>query len=607
MARGPFLYFREVAGRAVAYRSNGRSGTRRRFGRTIVAALGLLAGIGATTEAQAQDTTFSLDRLRIGTAPDDGIGVWRPEMAEKPRLYGQFALGLSWNPFRIEHELENEESQQEMALRSGAPVREQLTAYMGIGFEVFKRIGVNVMFPLTLVQTGNPTSVPGVIGATDPVDLAPVAAGDIRFEGRGVIIRTADGFFKLGANANIFAPSGNDQSFTGEKDVAGGVGLATELDWKVFILTFDTGFHFRPESAVNDFTTGHEWNYGLAGFLPLRDNTIRLGLEVFGSLQMTGPDKATVASSPIEWMAEGRFTLDKKKQLYLNGYGGTRMSPGYAPDFRTGLAFGGWFNLVDEEPPAPKKDVNYNKFNDTLDTDKDGIPDYMDLCPTVPEDKKPPYPDDGCPQEPDRDNDGIPDSRDKCPDVPEDRDGVDDKDGCPEDDADQDNIPDAKDDCPKEPGEPSTEKGKNGCPKFIRRVEGSTEIQVLKKVEFDFGKATLSKASYPILDEVYRLLVANPEITLLSIEGHTDNVGSDETNLLLSKQRAKSCMDYLIQKGIKASRLTSEGFGETKPLESNDTADGRAKNRRTEFHIRDQAIEGGGGGGAKPTGPKPGE
>jgi len=478
---------------------------------------------------------------------------------------------------------------------------------------VFRRIGVQVMLPVTFLQTGNPTSAAGIPAAHDDVDLAVAAAGDLRFDIRGVIIRTNNGFFKLGADANIFAPSGNVLSFTGNKGVHGGLGLVGELDWKVLLLTLDTGFHFQPQAGLNDFSLGHEWNFGLGAFLPLRNNTIRLGAEFFGSLEMTSDDKATVNTTPLEWMVEGRFALEKKKQLWLTGFGGTRLSPGFAPDFRTGIAFGGWFNLLSEEPPSPRREPRFENMNNLVDTDHDGIPDNMDLCPTIPEDGKPPFKDDGCPAEPDADGDGIPDSRDKCPNEPEDFDGVDDKDGCPEDDADNDGIPDAQDKCPKEPGE----KSNNGCPKFIKRVEGGTEIQILKKVEFEFGKATLRPDSFPILDEIYRLLVANPEILLLSIEGHTDNVGGDETNLLLSKQRAKSCLDYLVKKGIKPSRLTSDGFGKTKPLESNDTAEGRAKNRRTEFHIKDQAIPGaeGPGPGAKPkagksdssTGPVPGQ
>ncbi len=559
---------------------------RRRFGSLIRAVLSVglaSSALLAASEACAQDSTFVLDRLRIGGAPEDGIGVWRPDLAKKPTFYGQLALGLSWNPFRIENEIDDADQRRQVATVSGAPVREQFNGYFDIGFEVFERLGIQVMFPATFVQTGNDTAVAGVPAAHDSVDLAVAAAGDMRFEARGVIIKTKDNFFKLGANANIFAPSGNEFSYTGSRDVHGGVGLAAELSWKFLILTLDTGFHFQPPGTVNDFDQGHEWNFGLGGFVPLRNKSIRLGLEIFGSMQMS-QDVATVATTPLEWMLEGRFALDKKQHLWLTGFGGTRLTPGYAPDFRVGAAFGGWFNIGDEEPKAPVKEPKLERYDGLVDTDKDGIPDNMDLCPTIPEDGKPPFKDDGCPAEPDDDNDGIPNSRDKCPKEPEDFDHVDDKDGCPEDDADADGVPDAQDKCPKEPGE----KSNNGCPKFIKRVEGGTEIQILKKVEFEFGKATLRPDSFPILDEIYKLLVANPEITLLSIEGHTDDVGSDQTNLLLSKSRAKSCLDYLVKKGIPDSRLVSKGYGMSQPLVPNNSPTNKALNRRVQF-IRTEA------------------
>jgi outer membrane protein OmpA-like peptidoglycan-associated protein len=573
----------------------------------ILAVLSFAATVSVAGVASAQDTTFSLDRLRLGGAPDDGMGLWRPEIADKPRLYGQFMIGYSHNPFRIEHHIQDDAQADVMESVSGAPVRGQLTGYFDIGFEVWERLGLQVMFPATFFQTGNPTFASTVPSARDAVDLAVAAPGDMRFEARGVPVIVEDGFYKLGVNANVFAPSGNELSFTGDKSASGGFGISNQLDWKDFQLVFDTGMHFRPDSSVNDFEIGHEWEYAIGGFIPIRDERIRLGLTVFGSMMVTGDEAAKVESTPIEWMLDGKFALTEDKQLYLNGFGGTRMAPGYAPDFRTGIAIGYWFNLVDVEPPAPPKDINLTRGD--IDTDKDGYPDNIDLCPTEPEDGKPPFTTDGCPGT-DRDGDGIPDVLDKCPDVPEDKDGINDNDGCPEDDADKDDIPDAQDACPKEPGSASPDKEKNGCPQFIKRIKGSNEIQVLKKVEFEFGSARLSAASFPILDEVVRLLQANPEITLMSIEGHTDNVGSDETNLKLSRDRAKSCLDYLVQKGVKKERLTSEGFGEAKPLESNDTPQGRAKNRRTEFHIRGESkgMGGGGEGGApKSNEPTPGE
>jgi outer membrane protein OmpA-like peptidoglycan-associated protein len=327
--------------------------------------------------------------------------------------------------------------------------------------------------------------------------------------------------------------------------------------------------------------------------MPLRDESIRLGVQVFGSAMIAGEGAFTVETTPVEWLAEGRFALDDDKRLLLTGFGGTRMAPGYAPDFRLGAAIGYSFDIVDTKPPSPPREVKIDVFNEAVDTDKDGYPDSLDLCPTEPEDKRPPYDTDGCPIK-DKDGDGIVDARDKCVDVAEDKDGIDDKDGCPEDDADGDQIGDPEDACPKEPGVKSADKDKNGCPRFIRRIEGSNEIQILKKVEFEFGSAKLTPASFPILDEVASLLIANPDIRKMSIEGHTDDKGNDALNLKLSKDRARSCLEYLVGKGITEGRLASDGFGEGKPLESNATPEGRAKNRRVEFKITDQV------GGAAP-------
>ncbi|MEO5731812.1 MAG: OmpA family protein, partial [Byssovorax sp.] len=111
-----------------------------------------------------------------------------------------------------------------------------------------------------------------------------------------------------------------------------------------------------------------------------------------------------------------------------------------------------------------------------------------------------------------------------------------------------------------------------------------------KQVEFTFDSSVILPVSYPILDEVLRLLQVSPEITLVSIEGHTDNQGKDEYNQKLSEDRARSVMNYLVNKGIAASRLTSSGFGMTKPLLSNDTEAGQQRNRRVEFKIKQQVA-----------------
>lgn len=549
--------------------------------------------------ARAQDTTFYLDRLQVGGAPDDGVAIWRPHVDEKTRIYGQFGLGFSLNPFRIENHIENPSEAARMNQLSGAPVKTQLIGYPTIGVEFLKRFALQMTLPIAFLQTGNETNPTAGVG-TDNVDLVGAAVHDLRVQGRAQLFQTDDRAFKLGILANGFLPSGNEKSWTGDKTASGGVGVGLEYDFDVLLTAFNTGVHFRPQASVNDFGVGNEWTWGLGAFLPLRDGQIRLGLEVFGSTGIASVPTRFVDSdtffsgdnTPLEWMLEGRIHTDDERQGHVGLAGGTRLTPGYAPDFRVIAQVGYWFRIFDTDPASPPKGYRAETWRDDVDTDKDGLPDDVDLCPTEPEDGKPPNTDDGCPALPDADGDGIPDISDKCPNDPEDFDKIDDFDGCPEDDADEDDIPDAKDACPKEPGEASDVAEKNGCPQFIRRISGSSEIEILKQVQFATGSATILPTSYPILDEVYRLLDVNEEITLLSIEGHTDDRGSDELNDKLSKDRAASCMNYLVQKGIEPGRLTSDGFGERKPLADNNTAEGRQKNRRVEFHIRNQGLEG---------------
>lgn len=108
---------------------------------------------------------------------------------------------------------------------------------------------------------------------------------------------------------------------------------------------------------------------------------------------------------------------------------------------------------------------------------------------------------------------------------------------------------------------------------------------ITDKIYFDFDKATIKSESLPALDAVATLLSAHPTITLVSIEGHTDNIGTDAYNQTLSQARAQAVLDYLVQNGIASERLTSVGYGESKPVDTNTTRDGRALNRRTEFLI----------------------
>lgn len=525
----------------------------------------------------------------MGGAPDDGVAVWRPQMGPKTRFYGQFGLGFSLNPLRIQNEVDSPAKQALLRQTNGNPVTAQLIGYVDVGVEIFDRFGLQASLPVAIFQAGNATSRAD-IGVSDSVSLAHTAVMDLRLDGRVIALRNDARTAKLALLAGVWLPTGDALSYAGDRKAGGALGLAAEYDFRSAFLTLNTGVRFRPQVGINDFVVANEWTWAIGAFLPLRDNTVRLGAELFGSTGLGSVNgKNTMfdgKTTPLEWMLESRLTLGQARQAYVGLGAGTRLSNGYAPDFRAVAMVGGWFGIADTKPPSPAKRYKIDRTADFgADSDHDGLPDDVDLCPNEPEDHKPPNPDDGCPAPADRDGDGIPDTLDKCPDQPEDFDGIDDEDGCPEDDADADGVPDAQDACPKEPGEPSPEAEKNGCPQFIRRVTGSTEIQILQQIQFATARADILPVSFKILDEVVKLLKANADIEHLEIEGHTDSRGSLQLNEKLSDDRAHSVMKYLVTHGVAEDRVTAAGYGPARPIADNDTAEGRQKNRRVEFHI----------------------
>jgi outer membrane protein OmpA-like peptidoglycan-associated protein len=215
-----------------------------------------------------------------------------------------------------------------------------------------------------------------------------------------------------------------------------------------------------------------------------------------------------------------------------------------------------------------------------LDTDKDGdgIPDDVDLCPDVPEDKDGFEDADGCPDY-DNDKDGIYDSQDQCPNDPEDRDGFQDTDGCPDNDNDKDGILDVNDACPNNPETVNGFKDTDGCPD--EKPQEIRQTIILKGVNFKTASAELLEESYYVLETVFNSLEAYPDVKV-EIAGHTDNQGSADYNLVLSYERAKSVMAYLVMRGIDQRRIVARGYGKERPTASNATPEGRAKNRRVE-------------------------
>jgi outer membrane protein OmpA-like peptidoglycan-associated protein len=260
------------------------------------------------------------------------------------------------------------------------------------------------------------------------------------------------------------------------------------------------------------------------------------------------------------------------------------------------------------------------------DRDRDGIPDRDDKCP----DQKGPLATTGCP---DADGDGIADKEDRCPDSKglrklkgcpdKDEDGVADiDDNCPEDkgpanaggcpDKDGDTVPDKDDECPEVPGRVSTKgcpdrdedgiiDSKDKCPdKYgVAEHEGcppptpktikfeKKKIVILDKVYFDTNLDTIKYSSGKILKDVATVLIENPSIKLIRIEGYTDNRGEEDFNQELSLDRAKAVVKFLVKQGVKSERLEARGYGSSVPLAEGDNEESWAKNRRVEFTILD--------------------
>ncbi|MCX7546509.1 OmpA family protein [Xanthomarina sp. F1114] len=208
------------------------------------------------------------------------------------------------------------------------------------------------------------------------------------------------------------------------------------------------------------------------------------------------------------------------------------------------------------------------EFNGCPDTDGDGVPDHLDECPTVAGLKEL----NGCP---DADGDGVADHLDECPNEA----GPAANKGCPWPDRDGDGVADKDDKCPDEPGTVAND----GCPEITEAVKKALNAYA-KTILFDTGKASIKTHSAEVLANIIGILNEYPNAKF-SIEGHTDSVGSDALNMKLSKERASSVMNYLIENGIASDRLSSEGYGETRPIDSNKTRAGRANNRRVEINL----------------------
>ncbi|MFO7831325.1 MAG: OmpA family protein [Desulfuromonadaceae bacterium] len=253
--------------------------------------------------------------------------------------------------------------------------------------------------------------------------------------------------------------------------------------------------------------------------------------------------------------------------------------------------------VLDENDACPNtpEGAAVNRKGCALDSDNDGVSDYKDKCPDTP--KGAPVDRRGCAL--DSDNDGVFDYKDKCPDTAE---GVAvNRVGCALD-SDNDGVIDADDACPDTPaGAPVDSKGcpldsdndgvfdyKDRCPNTPEGAkvdDNGCQLKMNLVIQFDTNKAAILERHTSELAKAVKFINKYPEQKIL-IAGHTDSAGNADYNKQLSQKRADAVKNYLVEEaGLNASKLVTKGFGEDKPLASNETAAGRQQNRRVELSV----------------------
>jgi outer membrane protein OmpA-like peptidoglycan-associated protein len=512
--------------------------------------------------------------------------------------------------------------------QTSAIVDQQLAADLlgGIGITEHGQLGIHL--PFYIVNNGQ-FQGQSFDGAT---------VGDLTVMPKYQILSDEDGPLGLGLQVDVSFPTGDGQAFVGDKSVAVEPKVLIDKTFGSTTIAGNLGFGFRNNQDVGNLEAGDDFTYRFGIEHEFVDGLLDIGGELYGRTALND-FFGSKNTSPLEGIIGAK--VKTKSGVYVMGGGGGGFAGGVGdPEFRAFLGVGypsgrtttdddkDDDGIPNEEDTCPNAAEDLDGFEDEdgcpdVDNDGDGIEDDADKCPDEPEDKNGIEDEDGCPDgdkdddqdgipnvedecpgkaedkdgfededgcpDLDNDGDGIPDEEDECADEAEDEDGFEDEDGCPDLDNDGDGIADTDDECPSKPGLESN----NGCPAEKKMAVRKDEtIEILEKVYFEYDKAIIKSESYDVLDQVGLILRTNDDIVMVEIQGHTDNVGSEDYNKELSEQRAKAVKEYLMENSnIEGERLEAKGYGSAQPLVPNNSDENRAKNRRVEFKILDQGGE----------------
>jgi outer membrane protein OmpA-like peptidoglycan-associated protein len=449
----------------------------------------------------------------------------------------------------------------------------RLDAHALFAYQLHRRLELALDVPFTVVQGDNFGLLRDALNAPDFPGAAGVrryGLGDIRLVPRATLLAPEDFPVGVALVGEVRLPTGDETSFLGERGVVVAPRVALERAFGPVRVLANVGWRFRRHAQYLNLLVDEELTLGAGAVLDLPDVGGLSEVQALGEMHLSTPGDAPFnfrdadsLKSPWEVLVGARARVAGPWGVQLAIGRGVGLESGYGREaFRAMLTV---------------------RYEETFqDSDYDNVPDAADKCPNEDEDRDGFQDGDGC-IDPDNDGDGVVDGKDPCPDKA----GPKEYDGCP--DSDEDEIPDNVDLCPEKPGPAEYD----GCPvdepPYV--IVESDRIRIKGNIQFESGAATIQKQSLKLLDEVADVLRKNPTLGPVLIEGHTDNRGSRAFNVDLSQRRARAVMDYLISKGIERKRLSAKGFGFAQPIATNDTALGRAKNRRVDFRLIKSEVE----------------
>ena len=506
------------------------------MGRLLMLACWLCCGTAVAQYAPAQG--FRLDRWVSPPTSRDGFAITRPSVLE----HGVWSLQLVGNYALRPLVLRNPQEHPVVAHRMGASV----TAAVGLWefLELYARV------PVTVFSLGQDV----VYQQTSFQAPGGFALSDVAFGASALALST--GGFQLGGRAELMLPTGNRTQLAGDEALAPRVLGLAEYTRGPVVFALNGGYLYRPPRDYALARIGQELVWGaLARFDG--EHGLEFLIEAFGSRGLrarSGPS----ASDTFEVLLGARYAADTGVVRMRSGLAlGTGLSAALGePDFRM------LFSLALEPRPALPQPVPY-----VLDSDRDGVDNGQDECPTAPEDRDDFEDRDGCPEDDndgdgvldasdpcplaagqapggcpvaDGDRDGIPDASDRCPADSENMNGARDEDGCPERDLDADGLDDDTDACPDVAGSPEH----RGCRAHARFA--GEQIALLSPIEF--SEAELQGDTGPVLDDVAALLLARPRLHAeITVSGGAE---------ALAAPRAQALASALVARGIAANRLS---------------------------------------------------